>query len=42
MRDHMTNNEMKDTLKRKREEALGITPKDDNLSENKKDKYSVD
>jgi len=38
----MTNNEMKDTLKRKREDALGITSKEDDLNENKKDKYSVD
>jgi hypothetical protein len=34
----MTNNEMKDTLKRKREEGLGITSKDDKEGETKKDK----
>jgi len=34
----MTNNEMKDSLKRKREEGLGIRDKDDDTSENKKDR----
>lgn len=34
----MTNNEMKESLKRKREEGLGISSKDEDTGDNKKDK----